>query len=138
MLEGHCLCGKVRFEVRGKLGSVRYCHCSMCRHANGTAFSANSSIPRKNFALKSGEDSISEYASSPGEFRVFCFNCGSPLYSRLVNAPENIRIRLGTLAGEPDVTIESHAWVGSKSNWFEITDNLPWHQEGAGPPDVGS
>lgn len=138
MLEGHCLCGKVRFEVSGKLGTVRYCHCSLCRHANGTAFSANSSIRRKNFTLISGKDLISEYEASPGAFRCFCSNCGSPVFSRLESEPENIRLRLGTLAGEPEVAIESHVWVGSKSNWYEITDSLPQHDESAGPLHIGS
>ena len=137
MLEGHCLCGKVRYKIDGPLGGVRYCHCSLCRHANGTAFSANSSLMRKNFTLTSGEDLISEYESSPGAFRCFCSNCGSPVFSRVESEPEHIRIRLGSLEGEPEVKIESHVWVGSKSSWFEITDDLQQHEEAAGPLDIG-
>ena len=37
-LSGGCLCGDVRYEVRGTPVHVFHCHCSMCRRAGGTAF----------------------------------------------------------------------------------------------------
>ena len=37
-LSGGCLCGDVRYEVRGAPVYVFHCHCSMCRRAGGTAF----------------------------------------------------------------------------------------------------
>jgi hypothetical protein len=45
MVDGQCLCGKVRFEVSGSLGDVRLCYCELCRRANGTVFSANVRVP---------------------------------------------------------------------------------------------
>jgi len=41
MIEGGCLCGGVRFRVKGKLGPAAYCHCQQCRRASGSAFAAN-------------------------------------------------------------------------------------------------
>ena len=38
MLEGSCLCGAFRFEVRGEPGPIGMCHCRNCRKASGTAF----------------------------------------------------------------------------------------------------
>src|SRR5580700_3097148 len=35
---GGCLCGRIRFEVRGPFGPVANCHCSMCRKAQGGGF----------------------------------------------------------------------------------------------------
>ena len=125
MLTGSCLCGEIRFEVRGALGPVRYCHCSRCRRMTGSAFSANSRIRAADFALESGRDLVTEYEKDPGVIRAFCSRCGSPLYARLDADPDALRIRLGTLEDDPELEPEAHVWVGSKAPWFEISDALP-------------
>jgi hypothetical protein len=129
MTDGQCLCGTVRYEVSGSLGEVRYCHCSRCRHATGSAFSANAKIARANFRIVSGQVAIREYEERPGIFRAFCSICGSPVYARLGRDPDNIRVRLGGLSGEVDVRIAGHVWVSSKSSWYEIEDSLPCYAE---------
>lgn len=125
MITGGCLCGKIRFEIDGKLGAVVYCHCSQCRRAAGSAFAANAPVRRKYFRFVSGEDLVTEYESSAGKLRAFCRNCGSPIYSRRPAVPDTLRIRLGTLDGDPERRAVAHIYVGSKAPWFEITDALP-------------
>jgi hypothetical protein len=49
MITGKCLCGKVRYEINGRLGPVVYCHCSMCRRATGSAFATNASVRANEF-----------------------------------------------------------------------------------------
>ena len=97
MFKGSCLCGDVRYEVRGDLGEFGCCHCTSCRKASGSAFGANSPVDRERFTLLSGEASLREYESSPGKLRVFCSRCGSPLYAYLRRTPEILRLRLGAL-----------------------------------------
>jgi hypothetical protein len=46
---------------------------------------------------------------------AFCRECGS-------DVPRTSVARGG-------VVIPAHIFVGSKANWFEITDRLPQHQE---------
>lgn len=128
---GRCLCGNVQYEIRGSLGEARLCHCEMCRRANGTAFSANVAIPRSRYTLLRGSESIREYESSPGHFRAFCSNCGSPVYARIANQPDTIRIRLGNLPGDIDVQIVGHTWVCVNPGWYTIEDSLPQHAESA-------
>jgi hypothetical protein len=98
MVDGQCLCGKVRFEVSGNLGDVKLCYCELCRRANGTAFSANVRLPITSYKLLAGCGLIREYESSPGAFRAFCSICGSPVFARVTSDPATIRVRLGTLA----------------------------------------
>jgi hypothetical protein len=62
----------VRIEISGKLGPVVYCHCSMCRKANGSAFAANADVRTKYWRFASGEELVREFESSPGKFRAFC------------------------------------------------------------------
>ncbi len=137
MLTGHCLCGRVRFEIEGQLGPAGYCHCSQCRRANGSAFAANAPVRAKYLRFVAGRESISEYESSPGKFRAFCSHCGSPIYSRRTSEAETFRIRLGALDGDPGRRPLAHVWVGSKAPWFEITDALPRFEAGL-PPAEGS
>jgi hypothetical protein len=137
MANGQCLCGAVRYRVFGSLGEARLCHCDMCRLANGTAFSANVSVPRTSYSLLSGEQVIAEYESSPGRYRAFCSKCGSPVYARLIDDPDHIRIRLGGLTGEIDVSIVAHTWVSSNPDWYSIEDSLEQFPESAADPRSG-
>ena len=130
MLTGQCLCGNVRYEINGHLGSVVYCHCSMCRRATGTAFATNASLRASDFRIVAGSELISEYESSPSNLRAFCSRCGSPLYCRWFDL---IRIRLGTLNDEPGERPIAHLWVSSKAPWHGITDSLEQFDE-APPP----
>jgi hypothetical protein len=130
VLGGGCLCGAVRFEVRGKLGPLVYCHCATCRRANGSAFAANAPVRTRYVEWLAGREAMTEYESSPGKFRAFCRRCGSPVYSRVVADPTTLRIRIGTLDGDPGRRALAHFWVSTKASWFEITDALPQYPEG--------
>jgi hypothetical protein len=128
VLTGRCLCGRVRFEIDGRLGAAIYCHCTQCRRASGSAFASNAPVRARYLRFTAGRETISEYESSPGKFRAFCSGCGSPVYSRLAADPETFRIRLGTLDGDPGRRPFAHFFVGSKAVWHEITDELPRYE----------
>jgi hypothetical protein len=130
MITGKCLCGKVRYEINGRLGPVVYCHCSMCRRATGSAFATNASVRTNEFRVVAGSELISEYESSPSNIRAFCSRCGSPLYCRWFGLA---RIRLGTVDGDPGECPIAHVWARSKAPWHEITDSLEQFEEA--PPD---
>ena len=131
MVQGQCLCGKVRFEVSGDLGSTRLCYCELCRRANGSAFSANVRVPASSYRLLSGADVIREYESSPGAFRAFCSICGSPVYARVMSDPGHTRVRLGTLDQDANASVAAHVWVRSKPRWYRIGDGLPQYEQSA-------
>jgi hypothetical protein len=123
MLTGKCLCGGVRFEISNQLGPIIYCLCSMCRRASGSAFATNASVRASEFRVVAGSELVSEYESSPGSYRAFCSRCGSPVFGRI--APTDlIRVRVGSLDGDPGGRPIANIWVGSKAPWFPITDSL--------------
>jgi hypothetical protein len=128
MHRGNCLCGQVRYEVRGEIGPVVLCHCSRCRHAQGTAFGANAEVASADFTVVSGQESIQDFESSPGKLRSFCRNCGSPLFSRSVQKPEVVRLRIGSLATPLGRRPVAHIFATSKADWDEITDGLPQYE----------
>jgi GNAT superfamily N-acetyltransferase len=130
LIRGKCLCGSFQFEILGPIGEVRLCHCDLCRRANGTAFSANARIPLERYRVIAGEDLISEYESSLGARRCFCSRCGSPVFARVAQDPDHIRIRLGTLDREADAEITAHVWVGSKAQWDRLIWAVPSYERG--------
>lgn len=129
MLSGSCLCGTVKYELDGEIGQIYFCHCSRCRKANGSAFSAVAPINAQDLHIRSGRQSIRKYDSAPGVGRYFCGECGSPLFSKREHAPELLRLRIGTLEtniASPPIT---HIFVDSKAAWFEICDTHPQYPE---------
>jgi hypothetical protein len=129
MLNGSCMCGKVRFEIRGAPRVTYYCHCGKCRKQSGSSFATNVIVLKEDFAIVAGEEVISSWVSSPGKRRYFCSGCGSPLYSHGKNREHIVSVRCGTLDGDLSLHPSVHAFVASKANWIEITDGLPQHPE---------
>lgn len=129
MQQGSCLCGEVRYEIEGELGPIMYCHCGRCRKATGTAFQAAALVAVEQFHLRSGQEKLVEFLSSPGVYRVFCGGCGSPLYSKRDSMPEAYRLRLGTLDTPVTGKPTAHIFVGEKAEWYDLCDDLPQYAE---------
>ncbi|WP_410209137.1 GFA family protein [Aquirhabdus sp.] len=130
MITGSCLCGGVKFKINAALEPIQVCHCSQCRKAQGGPFATNTPVLTSNFELTDGLDILTEYESSPGKKRFFCSRCGSPIYSARSSLPGVIRIRAGLLDEPLTVRPSVHAYVASKSSWWDIQDGLPKHPEG--------
>lgn len=128
MHTGSCLCGTVKFEIRGELGPAFFCHCSRCRKASGSAFASNVVVAERDFVIVEGDASLRSFQSSPEMRRTFCSNCGSPIMSQRANLPQ-VRVRMGTLDSPLARGAGDHIFVASKADWFEIRDNLPQHAD---------
>jgi hypothetical protein len=129
MYTGSCLCGSVQYQIEGELEPIQLCHCQQCRKAQGTPFVSNIPVQATAFSIVSGRESLKEYESSPGKFRAFCGNCGSPILSRRTSMPEVVRIRAGSINEALPVKPEFHIFAAHKANWWEIHDELPQYSE---------
>jgi hypothetical protein len=129
MIRGGCLCGAVRYEIRGPLGRITHCHCSQCRKAHGAAFGTYARVRWADFTMVSGEADLGSYPSSSAVLRTFCKRCGSTLQFIRESRPESFALAIGTLDDDPGIRPSHHIFVGSKAPWFEITDGLPQHDE---------
>jgi hypothetical protein len=129
MFHGSCMCGKVRYELRGPPRVAYYCHCGKCRKQSGSSFATNVIVLKEHFAIVAGEDAVSSWVSSPGKRRYFCSGCGSPIYSHGENRKHIVSVRCGTLDDDLPLAPSVHAFVDSRANWVRITDDLPQHPE---------
>ncbi len=133
MINGHCECGRVRYEIGGDIEDFSHCHCSQCRRLHGAAFATFAAVSRDEFRYLSGESALKVYASSEFNDRFFCAECGSNILVDARQDPDLLYICMGTVDGDPACPVGYHAYVGSKAAWYEITDGL--EQFDAEPPE---
>jgi hypothetical protein len=127
MLAGKCRCGAVQYQVADAFLYAANCHCSQCRAATGSAFESFAGIEKEKLEITEGFDDIAVF----GEERLNdtrCAACGSFLFS-VVRAGAYVHVAMGSLVDVPTIRPEEHIFVGSKAPWFEITDDLPQHDE---------
>lgn len=120
---GSCLCGQVTYQLNAAITELACCHCQQCRKAQGTAFATNAPVSEDDFSFESGRELIREFESTPGKFRAFCKNCGSPLYSRLASNPGILRLRIGSLDTALTHRPDYHIFAADKAEWHLISDD---------------
>lgn len=122
---GGCLCGGVRFEVRGPLLDVIDCHCSKCRRFHGHV-AAYTATNRENLVFVQS-DTLQWFRSTTDEtphvHRGFCNNCGSSLFWDPRGKPR-ISIAAGALDAPTGLTTTGHVWVSQRGDYYAITDDL--------------
>jgi hypothetical protein len=117
----------VRYEVADAFLYSANCHCSRCRASTGTAFKAFAGIERDELTVTSGADQLLIVGEEDGN-DTRCAVCASLLFS-VVRKGEYVHVAMGSLVDAPSIRPSEHIYVGSKAPWFEITDDLPQHEE---------
>lgn len=126
---GSCLCGGIRYEVRGEIGEIVQCHCQRCRKASGTAFTTNAPINVSDFHIVQGEHLLKKFQSSATIQRCFCSECSSAIISIRAEMPDLYRLRIGTLDTPLEQKPTMHIFVADKAEWDEICDDLPQYAQ---------
>jgi hypothetical protein len=122
---GGCLCGGVRYEVRGALRGIVACHCSLCRRTSGH-YVAATSAPSADITLNKS-DHLVWYRSSELAERGFCGTCGGNIFWRTVGG-DTTSIMAGTLDTPTHLVITEHIFVADKSDYYTLNDDLPKKQ----------
>jgi hypothetical protein len=117
---GGCLCGAIRYTVRGPLRGVILCHCGQCRRVHGH-LGASTSAARTHVEL-AGADAVVWFASSARGRRGFCGSCGSSLFFEPVGED---RIAAGSLDQPSGLEVIGHEYVANKADYVRIDDDLP-------------
>jgi hypothetical protein len=122
---GGCLCGAVRYTVRGGPVHVGRCHCADCRKESGSAFTVYAQWPIEAFDL---EGEIAGY-----DGRGFCARCGSRLLNVIEPGDTLVEIRIGTLDEAPfGLKPEAEIWIKRRETWLPPVDGAAQHEENRG------
>ena len=129
-ISGSCLCGTVKFAVTPPFSAFRYCHCSRCRKASGSAHAANLVVPRAQFEWLEGEASVKRYdIPSAQRFSVwFCSECGTRV-PHSIRTRDDVLVPAGVLDADPGVLPEHSIFWDSKSNWYVEPQRIPKFSE---------
>jgi hypothetical protein len=125
-VRGGSLCGLVEYEVDLPFTKFVKCHCSRCRKATGSAFTANAYVLPSAFRWLSGQDHVArfDYPLAKSFSTSFCRECGSPL-PHATRSGREVIVPAGSLWDDPGVspTIDSR-WP-SRAPWLSDAINLP-------------
>lgn len=118
---GGCLCGAVRFELRGPLRDVVNCHCSQCRRSHGH-YAAYSAVAETDLAFTE-DRGLKWYGSSDKARRGFCQDCGSSLFWD-PEGHDYCAVAAGCLDEPTGLKTVGHVFADDKGDYYEITDLL--------------
>ena len=96
--KGGCLCGAVRYVIKGESRVSSICHCTHCQKQSGSVFSFNLIVREVDYA-QSGETKVYVIKGDSGQpvHRHFCGDCGSAILAKTTLLPGKIVLRAGTL-----------------------------------------
>lgn len=123
---GRCSCGAVRFELRGALRPVIYCHCVQCRRQSGHFLGATE-VPDAMMKITAGQGELTWYRSSEKARRGFCRICGSGLFWKH-DRQDSTSVLAGSLETPTGLTAGHHIFVSQKGDYYAIDDGLPQHE----------
>lgn len=126
---GSCLCGAVRYRLRGLLRPVVDCHCSMCLKWHGHV-GAYSDADDSDLAVE-GDDALAWYRSSDFATRGFCRRCGSSLFWKRDGAART-SIAAGTLDQPTGLETVRHIFTEHLADYYAIADGLEQLPRGMG------
>lgn len=122
---GGCLCGAVRYELRGPLRDVIGCHCEQCRRTSGNYVTATT-CPSSALTLHDPDGALRWHRSSEIAERGFCGTCGSNLFCK-PSREDRISVMAGTLDAPTGLRLSRHIYTRFKGDYYEIADGLPQH-----------
>ena len=87
LLEGHCYCGSITYEVDARADEepifAAYCHCDSCRRAHAAPLYRVVCIDARRFEITAGAELLTEFRRPEVTItRAFCSRCGSKILNR--------------------------------------------------------
>ena len=128
-INGSCLCGAVRFGIRGVPLSFRYCTCRSCQKTTGSVHASNLTIPLDRLEWVKGEEHIRTFVEekdNPGFPTAFCSICGSFL-PHVSRSGTVFVVPAGLIDGEVPLDPEEVIFWDECPNWYRSVDGMRRH-----------
>jgi hypothetical protein len=116
---GGCLCGAIRYECAGEPQFALQCHCRDCQRQSGAPHVAAVRMPAANFRITKGTPKRYLANSDSGNevARVFCGDCGTPVYVQVATRLDIVGVRV--------CTFDDPSWFRPEANIFAKSAQ-PW------------
>ena len=127
-IKGGCLCGTVRYAVRGRPTTSMVCHCRTCRHAAGSPAVAWVTFPAAAFTMVRGRPAA--FHSTRPVTRTFCARCGTPLTYEYEGGVE---VAIGALDEPARAAPVIQVNPAGMLPFFDGLHELPFRKQGDSP-----
>lgn len=122
---GGCLCGDVRYEVRGLPFRTSVCHCAYCQKRTGAGFGILPFFRRDQVRQTQGRLSFYRHISDESGRWLdhgFCPRCGTGVTLEVEAAPERIGLAGGSFDDPGWFKVDRHIWTTSKLSWVALPE----------------
>jgi hypothetical protein len=129
-MDGGCLCGAIRYTLRGPPLFVSQCCCKDCQKATGTGHTTIAGVHREQLQIKQGTPKTytSKGASGGDVVRHFCGECGGRLYTSGTLPGEVVMVQAGSLDDPNCISPQSVIYVKDALAWDRFDEALPRFQ----------
>ena len=117
--KGGCLCGAVRYVLKGEPRATAICHCTHCQRQSGSLFSFNLVIREADYDQQ-GETMVYVDTGDSGQpvYRHFCGNCGSPILAKTALTPGKVVVKAGTLDSMEGLQPKTEIYTDHAVKWL--------------------
>lgn len=124
---GGCLCGAIRYECAGEAQFSLQCHCRDCQRGSGAPHVAAVRMPAGGFRITQGAPRRYVAKSDAGNdiTRVFCGDCGTPLYVQVSTRPDIVGLRVCTFDDPSWFRPDANIFVKSAQPWDRPDPDIP-------------
>ena len=125
--EGGCLCGAVRYRVKGNPLRSHACHCTFCQRRTGSTNALVAVFSGENVEITGGPLSIYEHRSDESGrwLRLeFCPRCGTNVTFTFERVPSARSISAGTFDDPNWFKLERHIWTRSALHCMSIAPGV--------------
>lgn len=135
-VRGRCLCGGIRYEYAGAVGPATYCHCEDCRRCTGSAFNVGVRLDAAEFRVVTGAPKGFTKRGESGALltRLFCPDCGSPIFTSSPKHPQHVYVKAGSLDDPGLVEPALQIWLRSSVPWGRVDADMPGFARGRETP----
>ncbi len=135
---GQCQCGEVRYQVMGTPLTLYACHCTECQRQSSSAFGMALWVQDPQLTLHQGvlREWVRHTPSGQQMACRFCPTCGTRLFHQILQQPDILSIKPGTLDDTHSLKLAGHIWTDSRQAWMNVDDG--GLQYPRNPPDFSA
>lgn len=120
----HCHCGAVALRLAVAPRAPINCHCRLCRHLSGAAFTTWVTAKATEVAVD-GECHLTAYHPTDKLERLFCKRCGTHVFTKDKRHPGVLGLPAGLLDDLNLQPPQGEYFVSDKARWFTPGRGLP-------------
>lgn len=123
---GGCACGAVRFQWLGAPLAMYNCHCRGCQLASGSACAPMFVVARQALRI-AGTPRQHRPPKAQGNHatRLFCAECGSPLFALPDNNPAVLLVHAAAMASADAFKPVADIWTVDALPWAHMDRHIP-------------